>query len=376
MIAAVALASIASSTSQAANATQPTLPPQIRDALIRGGNDISPLTVSWSYDQDTGSYTLASAGHEEHELTIQGGMLYSRLKRSDASAKILEHTFDGTNYFVGRPPQAGSLQPSLSILDIGWQFAQEPTKQWFVAPYFEMAGFSIPATSAELRAHATVESRILKLLADGANLTSCGSSTVDGKSLVRIELERGAAGSVSETNFAPPAARRFVFFLDPRFQHAVDQYHEEKSDGTPLLIAQNGGFKPVPSRALWLPEYCRITRYGGDHAQPIMYTLHATSIDPQLKPSSLFSLKYTTPGTKMHVQGSDGVRQEYEIPAQPADLAKAIAEARDLGFLRPAPSGSENWWVLVLSGAAATIAGTIGVLRFHRMSHKARGGAG
>jgi hypothetical protein len=387
------------------------LPEDVRRALEYGAAQVAPLTVSWVLERERidGAATMAHAGQgtlsvpglDENRITVQAGMLYTRTDRGDRRADVMEHSFDGVTYFIGRPPLPNRLhQASLTKMDVRWLAAREPQAPWFSAVYLDMVGFSIPSTSTELNRRAKVQSRVLKLLADGGQLISCANVTMDGRQSSRVEIEtedpdglpRAGANATQapqtlrkaglseeqihqnvtamHRRFAPPAKKRLVFFLDPQRGYALTHYEEKKANGSMLLATANERWQPVPQRALWLPQQCRITHYTRDNRlfdEPVMVSIiRATSFDAGAKPDALFTLNYSSPGTKVHEQWADGRRESYEIPATPADLSKVIAQARDAGYFH-APRGlSAYWWVFIAIGftlSAAAIAVTAYLLR-------------
>jgi hypothetical protein len=405
------LLSSAPESARAVVAANNELPEDVRRALEYEAAQLAPLTVSWVLERERvdgaatmvhdGQGTRGLPGPDENRITVQAGMLYTRTDRGDQRGDVMEHSFDGVSYFIGRPPLPNRLhQASLTKMDVRWLAAREPQAPWFSAVYLDMVGFSIPSTSTELNRCAKVQSRVLKLLADGGKLISCANVTMDGRQSSRVEIEtedpdglpRAGANATQapqtlrkarlseeqihqnvaamRRRFAPPAKKRLVFFLDPQRGYALTYYEEKKANGSMLLATANERWQQVPQRALWLPQQCRITHYTRDNRlfdEPVMVSIiRATSFDAGAKPDALFTLNYSSPGTKVHEQWADGRRESYEIPATPADLSKVIAQARDAGYFH-APRGlSAYWWVFVAIGlavSAAAIAVTVYLLR-------------
>jgi hypothetical protein len=355
-----------------------------------------------------GGRALRKVEQDESILTLQDGMLYSRLARYYAGTDVLEHAFDGSNYFIGRPPLSSiAHQPSLTKIDVRWLVARDPKAPWVSAVYLELAGFSIPSTSAELSRREAVQSRILKLVAAGARFISCRDVTAGASRVARVEIEVSDPDGVPpegldrsrtqlrwqseglskrqieegleamKRRFAPPAKKRLIFHLDPQRNFAVARYEERKASGAVLFSAINDDFYQLPGRDLWLPRSCRVTHYTGEHTlftEPVLEsTVRVRSIEVSRQSEGIFTLNYSSPGTKIHEQLADGSRESYEIAAKPADLFQAISRARDSRILTKPSNSTRYWWSFLVVGASLTLAAIVLTVQSQRLLRRPQG---
>src|SRR5262249_10348438 len=133
-----------------------------------------------------------------------------------------------------------------------------------------------------------------------------------------------------ERRRGPKTVKRVVmdFDLDG---WGVRRYAELTPGGAVMFEAQNEDFRQVPGRTLRLPWRSRIAIYADDEfvfsEAMVTGTLRVDSIDVSEPPPATFTLNYTKPGTEI-IDNLSGRSVNYEIPAAPTDLERAIRDAR------------------------------------------------
>jgi len=356
-----------------------------------------PSRVIWQDNRIYVSYKYLSGGAGDNETTSQGEMVYDGAgysmgsviglsKETIAEQKKRGVTIDPFVRNMTREPLAKVLQ-------------RRPAGMGADNPYFQQAvGLLLGTSSRGATPGGTVEeqqphasSAVLSGLDGGWKLISVEHAVLDGRRLVRIELEgdnpirSGAiaydlvnqrkmlqrnrefnekqsarltapqkegmlrfqqqqeqAMRVVEEQRKLPATRRYVFYLDPELHYAVRRFEQSYRPNALLTRSDCSGFEQISGRQLWLPRRVE-TQLHEYYSVPetvlkdafLSRIVEVTAMDGNRVPDETFKLDYTTPGTMVRdatdpaaAKSKDGY-VSYTIPARPEDLPGVIERARN-----------------------------------------------
>ena len=257
-----------------------------------------------------------------------------------------ERSFDGRRVFTG--------SAATPAIDDDPELAIHTPAQWrmdgpggFAAPeYLRQAGFAVPATADEVLAGTKPASRVLAALGGaGDGPVAAGPAKHDGRAAFAVRVrEADPDGRRGETRFV----------LDPAENYAAVLVETFTADGRLRTRTRLADFRAVGDTPLRLPGSVTVTHHlahpddgGPSSAGPIwtdIYELTAASADPL--PAAAFVPTYP-PGAHVVDRTDAAGTIRYRIPADPARLEAAIADART----RAVPAYAE--WLKRLSGAGA-----------------------
>jgi len=277
-----------------------------------------------------------------------------------------------------------------------------PEARYFDPSYFRAAGIKLPTRIKELASAWRPQSELLALLAEGGQVEGTGTVTIEGRSLMRVQLtvkdwsllppdisekERelvpkapGAPTTKPNVQRKPPKRvaplRRHDFYLDPEFSYAVRQ-HEIRDEAHHLVTRSDcSQYEQLAGRGIWLPRRCRLEEYTFEEVRdketliPIVFEAPlyvceflVKDFDLQPWPYERFELKYQEPGTRIKDGTFPGVNSRngvaYTIPADPQRLEAVVGEAKARYFKRDEATEERNIRIqtlfLVINGVVLSI---------------------
>jgi hypothetical protein len=341
------------------------IPPEVRQALQRNAQGLSPIRVSWT--QQLGSelsiqewlkkvnleaFYVDEFSPQEVTYAWQDGMWHSHLsetkveltrgifvdkKTGEVRAKpgfdfsqlprravFTEVACNRQCISSGNGSKGGSARLSIDSVDTPKWFPRKC--RLFNPAYFREAGFVLPSSIATQ--HEGVKSLPLALIASGAQVAKVQETTLDGRRCLMVELE--------------DKERNTRFYLDPACAYAVFRREERTRSGQLTAVSTMSDFVPCRDPKLWLPKRCEVAYYTWQTVPDMITekplakrTFAVRAIDRRPIPLEHFSLKYDTPGTLVidstlpqARQMPDGVLR-YVVPVDPDDLEAVIQAAAD-----------------------------------------------
>ena len=272
---------------------------------------------------------------------LQDGMVYEFFQSSKADripkspqekVKVVpfesEAAFDLTKVYNGTAEagrRAAGKYPLLNVDRFDAPKMHEPDDQIFKATYLREAGYYPPSLFKELGG--TPRHIVLQLFDSGAKLASVGHALIDGTDCFQLTLD--------------DSRNTYSFVLDPKKAYALRRRTDVlKSTGETTRIANCEDFKMVREPSLWLPQKCQIKYFTWETILPkishdpiVTETVTLDSVATSRVPKDKFALAYKTPGSYVCDSTLDEAAKtpkgivNYRIPAQPGDLAAAIAAA-------------------------------------------------
>jgi hypothetical protein len=358
------------------------LPAPVRDALARYA-ELKTFSVTWTQQFRLSASARAKLGLADAQdspsstcyLVWQGGKMYSRRNEGGREWKDApgtsrnEFAFDGRIIAGGRPGESSAARPNLVISSAE---DGDGDAEYFGVDYFQSMGIRLPRGLGELRQSKHLASQVLFLLEHGGQVKTVGTAQIDGRPMTRVEmlvdnsmwsvaqkedlaaLERvlrntriytaaqiqQKLASAKQRKETTPRRLVYVFYLDPAFGYAVRRWQEMTDDGRLRVQSDCTRHKKLPGYEIWLPGMCRTDSYisgnlPGEYFDSPFQTdaLEVSEYGTQAVPEKQFSLNYTTPGTDVTdntlpeaQSGKRGV--SYQIPANPEDLDRVVAQAR------------------------------------------------
>ena len=357
------------------------LPDAVRVALERY-TALDPLAVTWSQKieaAEMGKQKLAadllarivSYNTNVRQIAFRDGRIYVRSEGNGNSLPPLsttEFAFDGNVLYMGSPTKtrhnSGFLQKLLPKNDF-------PQASYFDPSYFQAAGIRLPTRIKELIVAWHPQSELLALLAEGGQVERTGTVTIEGRSLLWVQLTAKdwslVPPDLSEEERqlipSPPTRgttkqdvqrkpqkrraplRRHDFYLDPECGYAVRRLEIRDEANHLVMRSDCTQHEQLASRNIWLPRRCRVEKYTvaeiRDEETLIpqtfespLYVCHfqVKDFDLQPWPYERFELKYTAPGTSINDGTLPGVNRRngvaYKIPANPQQLDAVIEAAK------------------------------------------------
>ena len=257
---------------------------------------------------------------------------------------------------------------------------QQKARRSFDVPYFEAVGIYCPTRIKELP-RGSLQSNILHLIQNGAELVSCEETRLEQEAVVRIEIiaenpawedflkdndnsmrherDRLANKEISQKEFdeivktsensrkAIRQSLRWVYYLSFKNGYAVRKHQRLAMDGRVVVSYSNDAFQAIPGTQIVLAGRVRISSFEefGLHAGSHHYQLWSTpsftrdlsvvKVSTKSIPKEHFVLKMkevvpgalvidtVTPG----LQRKDGSAITFKMPASPDDLDATIAAA-------------------------------------------------
>jgi hypothetical protein len=415
-------------------AAEPALPDAVRAALRANGEQLSPVTITYTqkYTTTIDRQEVLERMHlkarnvddfffeSKHRMSWQDGKIHTyqtRYKTGDSPAALEdEASFDGKILYSGRH---GAVQATLFKRWMSKVMKDEPAAQYLRQDYFRAAGIQFP-TITEWD-HPRAKSVVLYQLEKGATLESVEKEESPGGELLRVTLvapglAKAAAKNVDlkkeeellKMSRETPARQkellealrqqqvsdlhRFVYDLDPARHYAVARWEEwERRPRRLVRRCENNRFQQLAGRRVYLPQHSAIWFHQFEHvpgsyvADPfVSQVFEVSAMDTATISDDRFVLAFNGPGTYIR----DGTLPEaakdpegyisYTIPAQLADLDDVIRRARDgeqfSPFLPPRPaSGLTRGFIIANVVLFAAIA-VYFVYRFGFRRRSAKGG--
>lgn len=393
-----------------------TIPSNIRDALSKNAQQLDGLSVTWtqqlqpvvSQSEAISQFKITTPlqtlfAKRDQRITVHNGLIYYRLEQFFAGkggSDVLEHAFDGTVLYLGRPDEKtsdGSPTAGLAKLGVARLAQERPQETWIDAAYLRVAGFWLPSTSLDLKSRSPLTSLILRMLdVDSATLVSIDPGTSNGQEVVKLRIDaedpdaaeaRAADPKQAEKEWRDallseeeirkqlaalerqrnlPKLRRHYFYLDPRTAFSVCKHEERDANEKLLVETAFDSFEQLQARTLWLPkkvvvQYFSWPTAGGFVAEKPLLTdrYELRSVDTTPPEPKLFRLNYTVAGTTVQERLSGKPDVVYKIPASKSELKAALerAQVNDKQWV-----GSQSSWRgqgLIAAGAALVAASVL-----------------
>jgi hypothetical protein len=356
-----------------------------------------PSRIIWQDNKIYVSYKYLSGGVGDNETTSQQEIVYDAAGFSMGSIIGLskETIAEQKKRGVTNDPVVRNLtrEPLAKVLQ------RQPAGMGVDNPYFQQSvGLLLGTISRgetpggvvdEQQPHAS--SAVLSGLNGGGKLISVETTVLDGRRLVRIELEgdnpirsRAIAYDlvnqrkmlqrnrefnekqsarltgpekemrlrfqqqqeqgirIIEEQRKLPATRRYVFYLDPELHYAVRRFEQSYGPNALLTRSDCSRFEQIRGRQLWLPrgvetelhEYYSVPETVLKDAF-LSQIVEVTALDGNRVPEETFKLDYTAAGTMVRdatdpaaAKSKDGY-VSYTIPARLEDLPGVIERARN-----------------------------------------------
>jgi len=357
------------------------LPDEFRTQLQANVAILSPIEVVWKRQRESTigkSELMAKIKYKEFvkyeffaEFSFidrwQDRMMYEFLEQPVADrlpahptdpVKIIplhvETAYDLDHVYIGdgeRLRRAPGRYPHLQI-DRGSdpKFAKPSIRVLFRSDYLREVGYWTPSICAELGRPAS--HIILHLLDSGATLTSVRRVFIDNIECVEVKLEE------------PKLIH--LFLLEPDKAYALRRHTEiVKNSGQTARVVECRDYQNVKAPSLWLPKRCQIDYYTWEtifptcsHEPIVNETLSLDSVATARMPTTMFVLKYSTPGTFVTDFTAPKAQRSYRVAAKAEDLKSGIDAAKKL------IESPKRIWLLVLNLVA--IAVLIGVFLWRR----------
>ena len=252
----------------------------------------------------------------------------------------------------------------------------QPKERYFQLPYLDAVGIYCPTQQEDLP-KGVLQSQILYLIQNGANVVSYEDTELEGTAIVRVELladnpdwegtiasdnreleyeaKRLNAKDISQSDFDKiarmrdgrkrnmPRQLRWSYYLAPDHRFAVIKHERHTMDGRLIASYSNASFRAIPGTSIVLAGEIRLNVFQAVGATgyeimsaPVDITeisLSKASTEPI--PLERFVLKRdeVAPGARVidavtaELQRSNGTVVSYVMPASPDDLDAAIAAA-------------------------------------------------
>jgi RNA polymerase sigma factor (sigma-70 family) len=326
------------------------IPTNIRDALIRNAEQISPITVQWnerfasplSAEQLTKSLKVVDAEsdmmvHDQVTMSIswQEGKYLGKVTLRPRPSRMIEkegyerdYGFDGRMIYMRTQSDSGAQRPTTK-LDSAHLSADADEGAYVSTDYFTQIALPLPVRVIDLKRRAPVRSEILSMLDQGAKLSAVDEVDLDSHKLLRLQLiaddpdrrqaertnpdqlekELRKAG-VSSDEFirsavdaaracrSLPAQRLYVYYLDPQIAYALRRSEQRYDNGILLYRTDCEAFEKVPGRDLHLPhkciryEYTRRAIPGTYFKEPVLtVTLDVTAVSADAIPAERFTIR-------------------------------------------------------------------------------------
>jgi hypothetical protein len=365
-------------------AAEPVLPDEVRAALRDNGEQLSPVTLTF-----TQTFTTTIDRHEalrrirlesrdvtefffesKHRVSWQGGKLHAFETRYDSTtpATPLEHqaSFDGKVLYFGT---RSANQPVLFKRWMTNVMKDEPASQYMRQHYLRAAGIHLPKVTEWDHPRAT--SVVLYQLEKGGTLDSVAKEETPGGGHLRVTVVApGMATEYSKnvdlkkeaedlkSSKETPARQKelldalrrqqrgelheFVYYLDPAQHYAVARWEEWERQPRRLVNRyDNSRFQKLPGRAVRLPQHSEIRFHQVDHMPGTYFedaflseVFDVSAIDAAAISDDRFVVAFTEAGSYIRdgtlpeaAKAADGYIS-YTIPAKAADLDKVIQSAR------------------------------------------------
>jgi hypothetical protein len=252
----------------------------------------------------------------------------------------------------------------------------QPKTSRFHVPYFEAAGIYCP-TQQEKLPEGVLQSNILYLIRNSAELVSCEQAQLQQEALVRIEIvaenpaweeflgnyenmmkyekDRLKNKNISREEFdeivktkekrkkTMPEKLRWVYYLSPENGYAVRKHERLTMDGKVTASYSNGSFESVPGTDITLAGRVKMSSFEkvGSHSYELLSTpahtveLSVVKVSTETVPKERFVLdmEEVVPGATVidavtpELQRKDGSVITFPMPASPDDLDAAVAAA-------------------------------------------------
>jgi RNA polymerase sigma factor (sigma-70 family) len=160
--------------------------------------------------------------------------------------------------------------------------------------------------------------------------------------LLRSQEQQENQGRLMEALRKLPATRRYTFYLDPQLHYAVRRLDQSYGTDTLLSRADCTQFQQIPGRELWLPKKVE-TQLHEYYSAPgtffkdafLSFTTTVSSMSGDRIPPDVFKLDYeSVPGTTVRdgtVQAKSSKSGDgyvmYTVPNRHEDLADVVARA-------------------------------------------------
>jgi hypothetical protein len=392
------------------------LPDAVRVALERYAA-LDPLAVTWSQKTEATEMgkqklpadklaRIVSYNTKVLQIAFRAGRIYVRSEGYGDPRLPLENSefaFDGNVFYLGTPLQTQRKYAFLKKLlpQNDW-----PQARYFDPSYFRAAGIKLPTRIKELASAWHPQSELLALLAEGGQVERTGTVTIEGRSLMWVQLtlkdeslfppdlSEKEIQLIEERQLIPSAPgakkmkvprkpdkrvaplRRHDFYLDPEYGYAVRQ-HEIRDEARHFVLRSDcSQFEQLADRGIWLPRRCRLEEYTFEGVRdeetkiPIVFEAPlyvceflVKDFDLQPWPYERFELKYQEPGTRINDGTFPGVNSRngvsYTIPADSQRLESVIDAAKARYFEGHEGTGKRNITIktlfLVINGIGLSI---------------------
>jgi glutamine amidotransferase-like uncharacterized protein len=341
------------------------IPPEVRKALEKNADSLSPICVSWTQqlicDLPVDEF-LKKVNDEAFRWDIflptketyawQNGMSYSYTKRTTANLNSGIVADPKTRQARSKPGVDFSKLPrSVSVHKVGWNDkivflfdGQEddvgsllidsldngkifPKDGYlFNTGYFNEAGFVLPSKIAMRQDGA--KSGPLSLIEHGAKVAKVQETTLDGRACLFVEL----ADKDQNTRF----------YLDTAYGFAVCRREETDPSGRLTQASTMSDFVQFHDPDIWLPKHCEVALYtwgsmpGAISKKPLAkQTFVVQELTKRPIPIERFSLASPKPDTYVMDSTASQAKQtpegvvRYTVPEDPEELDAAIQAAVD-----------------------------------------------
>jgi hypothetical protein len=351
------------------------IPVHIQETMIQNAESLNPISLKWKSERSTelpyetfflkiqcpydwgflepkkhlfiwqnpkGYYLCLSKGALPYSSNGDMPFAYQvKEKGIELGKTSSEEAFDGEKFYVGSSSKKTEWQdPLLSIYSLA-QMKKGKMKNYgaLLQEYTIKIGYKFPRLGKELGE--PMQSYIL-FLADKGEVLKSYSQTLDGDAAFVIELK---ANYLLD---GPKADSLFTFWLLPKHNYALKQCEVKSLDGQLVHRFVNDDFFQVPGKTVYLPRktvttsYAYLTRPSKISSSPICTEItNLEEVSTKEIDDDQFNLllKYTESGTKIGDRSLEDSKfgVQYTIPANPADLDRAIDAAAEGKEFVPTP---------------------------------------
>jgi len=354
------------------------IPADIRARLEANAKALNPITLVWTEQRRTALSEEQLSG--KTKITPDPGFLeqsswvfmwqdkkcyLSKVAKNvvtsdgDTKRSIQERSFDGSVHCAGHGlGYEDAATPGMGIYPLEQMLTRYPLQNVFFQRYTMKFGYKFPNVGREL---GMPQQSYILFLNDTGKLIKAEKQIINGKNIFQVTLEGFDTWEQRD--------RLFVFSLVPEYGYAVSDCVIKTLDDKVAYSIKNEQFEKIPNKEVYIPRktvvqcFTDVTIPDDISPTPLFteeYLL--TEVATKKVDDKKFDLrkKYTRPGTHIGDRTLDDTEYgvQYVIPANPADINRAIEAARTGQRFVPTPLPSPPFvyrWGLAIIGLCLII---------------------
>ena len=360
------------------------IPSDITRGLKANADLLTPVEVTWTFEvkalvdesiltSQYGETNLKRFRNVSKTTALLEGCKISQITRLPRASEnggvkfqTLEKTFDEEYWYCGTGIEdvtATGSSPVLTIERLA-NVRETLSGKLFRLDYFELAGFFVAQTAAELGSN---PSSIVLHAQSPTQTIACVPDLLDGEQCHKV-TSADSAGSTT-------------WWLSQSKNYAVLRTEHLNADGKLLSRTESSEFVELGDRNIWLPKHIDKFWYTWGEKRFVSETpvvaeeFRVTLVSHAAMSADRFVLKYDTPGTFVSdAKLADEMKSsqdhvDYQVPAKQADLDRVIEQAALGKDYRPPRPGLPRS-LLVVNGVVLAIVVTWLILRRYRKGHR------